>query len=1720
MDRSLPKENQWYYLKRECLAGNDISSIRDSLTSSLSIFSGVSTFDEATSISGQTSSSYLATNSTLASHNASYISVYGGSTTGGGSLYSSVYSATKTSSYGASTYLQAQQDNNDWKNVPSSAAALTNSNQPSGQYIDTTNSTTSASASAYVDSFTEDTPSPQQTTGSSGLATSSGSSAYSSPYDLSFSEKQAIAHQQLQGTINGQPTDPQLQQIQKKMDTQPAKPVLPWNEAFQELLDRPINSHEEERLRNHNIAHFSQILANTATKYIRTLVQEVHIAPDMKSIKPFDAGGFAGGEKFVIDNMFIKFALNPHSIYERNNPVSYFANKAAGHELKSINALVSCGVPNLHFPLMCLVNYRGFRLIVISELPINAHTLVFGSSNAGETIHENETVFKMMVKIGEILNLQTHKVEERGKVNSKQFTIPLAIDIEGHFGVDGRYYVVDTARLFPPETPVPGITGGHLYRLFRPEFVRRYEKQLCSDAFAAFNVVDQEPFNDEAVKANNYLIQEYVPAILQKSVLVANLEKLNLKHLFHKDGINMRYLGLMLYHLTNLKTVDPIILYKLQGLLSVEMVARLMRFILFSEMRQINSTADQPHLDMALSHINLLISDNRHYWSHYLGNALVAKYAYTCTTLPDVELKVGQFIKSANGLLKYINARPPTSTAASPFPDSYYGAKKELNFKYKLLKKISVLTGLVISAKTLKDFKAKRVTQLAIEDITEIAVTVKHMNVSSSFKTAEFHYKEAIAIYVKRFGDDIGTANFKEKLALCNIKQKKFKEATDHLESVISIKKKIFNGESIEVADSYDNLAWACQSQKEFEKANNYYQMALTIKLDKGSHQLSIAKTLNNMGHLRLSLNQLEKSLEIFNRVLDIFVKQYGQDHSDVAVALDNIALIYAKTKEYAKAESYFNQTLTIRIKQFGEDSRFVALTKDHLAQLYLAWGKSKYGDAERLFRECIKISEKYPDHYLKGFLRYNYSKLYKLRKDKTLEENLLKDALQIFETHSVATDLTAKIHDRLEQLKKSGLGKIINWLGSSSTQKKNSQIQISQHHDGRMQNSSNTNSNQNEIPEEWQDILKEAGIKADLSDPKLAEAIKNLELEEFDANKKGSFTEAIKTGKLLNNGRVTWDTKNAAAIEAPAKAIANGFGQLTNALNHKKEKSSKKDKEEKEKVTQAQGAIRTNLSTISNIANHTITKSHIVDIIQSMSSSSNSRQSLNLDDEIMHRRSSLEQSVSDHDFASIEHVDPVIKLDSLMDSRPAPITSLAYPPPPSATSTPTVQNEHAPVGYTKAGPISPYVQAQPAPPAYPQAQAAPQPSYLMQPKPLPPQQHPLPPQQHPLPPHQTGQFYHQSNQQAHPPPPPPVVTYPAGYPYQQQQQQQHYQHIYPTTQQYSQQPYVQQPQQQYQHQYPQQHQQQTHQQSPYSATTVKPYVNPQPPPTGYGAQPTSHLYPSPNQYTATNWAPYQAKPAAAYPPPAPGGPSPYTTAPNTSYLQQQPQQHQQHQQQQQQQRPFVFSGAASFVPYEYNSQTPPPPPQPQHTIPQTATPQPYTNYPAPYKNPATAYGAPPPPRAAAGGHYYPQFAPQTAPTPAPAPILYPPQPAAAPPGHGPQAPHRQAYQNYQQSTFQPYQNPTAAPSVVAPPPVPLQFHQLYPDMNSSYGTMPAALQETRPHNLQMHENYDIVGEVNDDDDDTSSNSSSGSNGSINWRLPTGADKSHIIAQLKKLYNN
>lgn len=315
---------------------------------------------------------------------------------------------------------------------------------------------------------------------------------------------------------------------------------MTWNEAFQQAIDMPDLNDNMKQERAETIAQIAQDFVSTAIMFGKIIISEVFLDDANKTIKASAGfGGNAGGEKYLFNGILFKFAVDWKGIYTSDE----YAMKAAAHELKGLEQFLDFS-PGIRVPLMCLIDYLGFRLIALSLLPINDTTLVYGSDNAGHSVASQDPEGHMK-RAGQVLNLKEHVA---GQKEGFTATVSFPADIEGHIGTDKRFYVLDLARLMPPTAPSKSqASSQYLFRLFRPEFVRGYKHPLSPDAFSNFDKCDpQKDINrKEIVDATAALLE-------QIAVKVGNMETTCVFNdrtkpsqfidMIHKAGANLRYL--------------------------------------------------------------------------------------------------------------------------------------------------------------------------------------------------------------------------------------------------------------------------------------------------------------------------------------------------------------------------------------------------------------------------------------------------------------------------------------------------------------------------------------------------------------------------------------------------------------------------------------------------------------------------------------------------------------------------------------------------------------------------------------------------------------------------------------------------------------------------------------------------------------------------------------------------------------------------------------------------------------------------------------------------------------------------------------------------------------------------------------------------------------------------------------------------------------------------
>ena len=145
---------------------------------------------------------------------------------------------------------------------------------------------------------------------------------------------------------------------------------------------------------------------------------------------------------------------------------------------------------DINLPMMTLVDYRGFRLIAMSLLPLKGESLIYGSKDAGLTVYASNPEFNgLMKKAGQKLNLAPHLC---GSELDDLKELWGACDIEGHRGLDGFFSLLNSFSPFLFSLPCDQenftclTSAGQclpwlLEKTFpRATFIVSFEKSLCS----------------------------------------------------------------------------------------------------------------------------------------------------------------------------------------------------------------------------------------------------------------------------------------------------------------------------------------------------------------------------------------------------------------------------------------------------------------------------------------------------------------------------------------------------------------------------------------------------------------------------------------------------------------------------------------------------------------------------------------------------------------------------------------------------------------------------------------------------------------------------------------------------------------------------------------------------------------------------------------------------------------------------------------------------------------------------------------------------------------------------------------------------------------------------------------------------------------------------------------------------------------------------------------
>src|SRR3990167_1336523 len=104
-----------------------------------------------------------------------------------------------------------------------------------------------------------------------------------------------------------------------------------WNQLFQDIIGQLKENGEiqEQRVRLYReLSNLALDFVHCAKTYGRIIISEAETPLESKTIHPTKIGGFAGGDKYIVNNILFKFAVDSHNLFDCEEA----AIKVAGHD--------------------------------------------------------------------------------------------------------------------------------------------------------------------------------------------------------------------------------------------------------------------------------------------------------------------------------------------------------------------------------------------------------------------------------------------------------------------------------------------------------------------------------------------------------------------------------------------------------------------------------------------------------------------------------------------------------------------------------------------------------------------------------------------------------------------------------------------------------------------------------------------------------------------------------------------------------------------------------------------------------------------------------------------------------------------------------------------------------------------------------------------------------------------------------------------------------------------------------------------------------------------------------------------------------------------------------------------------------------------------------------------------------------------------------------------
>ncbi|RZF45304.1 hypothetical protein LSTR_LSTR011120 [Laodelphax striatellus] len=246
-----------------------------------------------------------------------------------------------------------------------------------------------------------------------------------------------------------------------------------WNEELQTTRELPRKNLPERLLRERAIFKVHSDFVAGATRGAMAVIDG-----NVMAINP---GEEAKMQMFIWNNIFFSLGFDVRDHYKQlgGDAAAFVAPR---NDLQGVRVYSAVDLAGLYTLGTVVIDYRGYRVTAQSIIPgilerEQEQSVVYGSIDFGKTVISHPKYMDLLSKAAQQLKILPHKV-----LNDKDEEIELCSSVEckGIIGNDGRHYILDLLRTFPPDVNFLKLEGEELSREVQAlGFPIEHKHKLC-----------------------------------------------------------------------------------------------------------------------------------------------------------------------------------------------------------------------------------------------------------------------------------------------------------------------------------------------------------------------------------------------------------------------------------------------------------------------------------------------------------------------------------------------------------------------------------------------------------------------------------------------------------------------------------------------------------------------------------------------------------------------------------------------------------------------------------------------------------------------------------------------------------------------------------------------------------------------------------------------------------------------------------------------------------------------------------------------------------------------------------------------------------------------------------------------------------------------------------------------------------------------------------------